>query len=162
MRRTMVFLSATMLLASFAQAREVQIKKEVVVAAPPAAVWNVANEFCSIKTWGGVFSDCTQHMKKGVVWRLLTIKDGGGTVTEKLTDVTDTSYDYAITNAPLPIRNHTGKIWVEQGMNGNTVVKWHVAFDLKPGADKAKTAEAIDGILTTGLGGIKEIAERKK
>lgn len=163
MRKTMIAAAAAVSLTGIAEASAVEVKEQLVVTGSPEAVWKVANEYCSIKTWGKVFSNCTQHMKEGVVWRYLTIKDGGQTVKEKLTDVSDTSYSYSITEAPLPIEHHTGKIWVEPGADANhTVVKWHVSFDVKSGADKAKTTQAINDILVAGLGGIKEIAEKAR
>ncbi|MBR0687841.1 SRPBCC family protein [Bradyrhizobium manausense] len=163
MRKKMVALSALMLLTGVATANAVEVKEQIVVSASPEVVWKVANEYCSIKTWGKVFSNCTQNMKDGVVWRFLTVKDGGGIVKEKLTDVSDTSYSYSIIEAPLPIEHHTGKIWVEPGSDAShTVVKWHVSFDVKAGNDKAKTTQAINEILVAGLGGIKEIAEKTR
>lgn len=159
-------IKATCLAASFilatamsAHAGEISISKYVDVDAPLEDVWNVANEFCSIKIWGGTFSDCTQEMKDGVVWRTLTIKDGGGEVREKLTDVSDTSYSYAIIQAPLPLENHEGKIWVEDGTDSMTRVRWDVSFDVKQEGDVRETTDAIEGILSTGLDSIKKIAE---
>lgn len=145
-------------LAASAAELEVEVSKQVEVAADQEAVWKVASEFCSIREWGGVFSDCTQEMVDGVVWRTLTIKDNGGDVREKLTDVSDTSYSYAITEAPLPLENHQGKIWVEQAGDG-TIVHWDVAFDVEDGGDLPATTAEIEHILTTGLSNIKKIAE---
>lgn len=154
----------TAILIGFAAISAVQaaeVKKSISITGDPAKIWKIANEFCSIPDWDPVFSACTQHMENGVVWRVLTIAQGGAKVREKLTDVDDTSYSYSITEAPLPISNHMGKLWIEPGMNGKAnTVRWEVSFDVKGDAKvTADTVEAIGGILDTGLAKIKEIAE---
>lgn len=144
-------------------ANAVEIKKSLPVEGNPAAIWKVASEFCSIQDWHPDFSGCTQSMKDGVVWRVLTLREGGGKVHEKLTDVDDLSYTYSITEAPLPLENHTGKIWVEKGSkDGESVLKWEVSFGVS--GDEAKTkevTEAIDGILEKGLANIKAVASKQ-
>ncbi|WP_334150485.1 SRPBCC family protein [Hyphomicrobium sp.] len=155
-------LAAIALTLSFAagSADAVEIKKQLPVQGTPEAIWKIANEFCSIQDWHPDFSGCTQSMKDGVVWRVLTLKEGGGKVHEKLTDVDDLSYTYSITEAPLPLKDHTGKIWVEKSTtDGESLLRWEVSFGVN--GDAAKTQEvtkAIDGILDKGLANIKTIA----
>lgn len=141
-------------------AEAVEIKKQLPVSGTPEAVWKIASEYCSIKDWHPDFSGCTQSMKDGVVWRVLTLKDGGGKVYEKLTDVDDLSYSYSIVEAPLPLKDHIGKIWVEKGnKDGESLLRWEVSFGVN--GDAARTEEvtkAIDGILDKGLANINSIA----
>jgi len=141
----------------------VEVKKSLPVKGDPAAIWKVASEFCSIQDWHPDFSGCTQSMKDGVVWRVLTLKEGGGKVHEKLTGVDDLSYTYSITEAPLPLKDHTGKIWVEKGAkDGESLLRWEVSFGVN--GDEAKTKEvtqAIDGLLENGLANIKAVAAQQ-
>lgn len=143
-------------------AASVEIKKSLMIEGIPSSIWRVASNFCSIQDWHPDFSRCTQSMRDGVVWRILTLKEGGGKVHERLTDVDDQSYTYSITQAPLPLKDHTGKIWVEKGgKDGETLLRWEVSFDVN--GDAAKTTEvsqAIDGILERGLASIKIAAEK--
>lgn len=159
--RTLAF-SALALVAASSVANAVEVKKSLAVPGDPEAIWKVAKEFCSIEDWHPDFSGCTQSMKDGVVWRILTLQEGGGKVHEKLTDVDDLSYTYSITEAPLPLKDHTGKIWVEKGdKEGESLLRWEVSFGVD--GDEAKTEEvtkAIDGILGKGLATIKELAAK--
>ena len=54
----------------------IEVKKQLPVSGSPEAIWRIASEFCSIKDWHPDFSGCTQSMKNGVVWRVLTLKEG--------------------------------------------------------------------------------------
>lgn len=157
-----VILSGLALAATSGAAASVEIKKSIPIVGDPAAIWKVASEFCSIQHWHPDFSGCTQSMKEGVVWRILTLKDGGGKVHEKLTDVDDRSYTYSITEAPLPLTDHTGKIWVENGgEDGESRLRWEVSFGVNGDATKTKeVTQAIDGILDRGLASIKTTAEK--
>ena len=143
-------------------AEAIEVKKQLAVSGSPEAVWKIASGFCSIKDWHPDFSGCTQSMKDGVVWRVLTLKEGGGKVHEKLTDVDDLSYTYSIIEAPLPLKDHTGKIWVEKGKSdGESLLRWEVSFGVN--GDAAKTEEvtkAIDGLLANGLANIKAEADK--
>lgn len=144
-------------------AHAVEVKEKLEIPVSADKVWEVADEFCSIKDWSPIFSDCTQFMEYGVHWRILTIADGGEKVKEKLTDVTDYSYDYAITEAPLPIANHQGKMWVEKGNSPDqSTLYWHVSFDVNGDAETTEnTTNAIRGILVESMKGIKASAIAK-
>jgi hypothetical protein len=163
MKSRIVALAGALFLGTMVSAHAVEIQKKLEVPGNPESVWKIANEFCSIKTWHPAFSDCTQSMENGVVWRVLTLRDGGGKIREKLTDVDDYSYSYSIVEAPLPIKNHKGKFWVEKGeMPSRSMFHWNVSFDLKEGSETETetTTKAIDGILANGLENIKNIAAK--
>lgn len=157
------FLLPVLFFSAISAANAVEVKKELAVNADMAKVWKVAGEYCSIKEWSPSFSDCTQYMENGTIWRILTIKGNGLKVREKLTDVDDFSYDYAIIDAPLPLRNHQGKMWVEAGEKpGQSVLRWEVSFDVHGDAKKTKeVTQIIDGILTDGLKGIRDQAVKQ-
>ncbi|MBR0898878.1 SRPBCC family protein [Bradyrhizobium tropiciagri] len=138
---------------------KVRIEKSLVTTADPDVIWRVAGEYCSISRWHPAFSDCTREMADGAVWRVLTLKKGGGKVRERLTDITDRSYDYTIVEAPLPISNHHGKLSVEAGAKpGESVLRWDISYDIDDAARADEASNALDGILTDGLANIARIA----
>lgn len=159
MKLRVVALASAMFAAALAPANAYEMHKSLVTNGDSDVIWRVASEYCSIARWHPAFSGCTQKMTDGVVWRVLTLKDGGGKVHEKLTDVTDRSYDYAITEAPLPISNHHGKLSIEPGpKQGESTLKWDISYDIKDSAKVDDTNKALDGILTDGLKNIAKIA----
>ena len=162
MRSRVVALAGALILSTVMSANAVEVKKKLEVPGSPDDVWKIASEFCSIKTWHPTFSGCTQYMENGVVWRVLTLRDGGAKIKEKLTGVDDHSYSYSIVEGPLPIKNHTGKIWVEKGDKPDqSALRWEVSFDVDA-AESEKITKIIDGILGNGLENIKSIAAKSE
>lgn len=71
--------------------------------------------------------------------------------------------DYSIMETPLPITNHEGKIWVEEGDKpGTSTLLWEVSYDIKKGseAETEQTNKAIADILRDGLKGIADVAAK--
>ncbi|MGB2932029.1 MAG: SRPBCC family protein [Methyloceanibacter sp.] len=139
------------------QAFAVEVNKKIEPPGVPAAVWEIAGDFCAIKTWHPVVADCVESKEGDVVFRTLTLKDGG-TIKEKLVDSDDTSYSYEIVEGPLPVKNYTAKLWVEDSERANrTVVHWDAEFDAN-GASDDEAKKTIGDIFAAGLKGIKKIA----
>ncbi|MGB6908444.1 MAG: SRPBCC family protein, partial [Methyloceanibacter sp.] len=79
-------------------------------------------------------------------------------IKEKLVDSDDTSYSYEIVESPLPVKNYTAKLWVEDSERANrTVVHWDAEFDAN-GASDDDAKKTIGDIFAAGLKGIKKIA----
>lgn len=139
------------------QAFAIEVNKKIEPPGVPAAVWEIAGDFCAIKTWHPVVADCVESKEGDVVFRTLTLKDGG-TIKEKLVDSDDTSYSYEIVESPLPVKNYTAKLWVEDSERANrTVVHWDAEFDAN-GASDDEAKKTIGDIFAAGLKGIKKIA----
>jgi Polyketide cyclase / dehydrase and lipid transport len=134
-----------------------EVNKKIEPPGIPAAIWEIAGEFCSIKTWHPAVADCVESKEGDVTFRTLTLKDGG-TIKEKLTDSDDLSYSYEIVESPLPVKNYSAKLWVEDSDRANrTVIHWDAEFDAN-GASDDDAQKKISEIFAAGLKGIKKIA----
>jgi len=70
----------------------------------------------------------------------------------------DLSYSYEIVESPLPVKNYTAKLWVEDSDQPNrTVIHWDAQFDAN-GASDDDAKKKINDIFAAGLKGIKKIA----
>ena len=137
----------------------ITVKKKIEVPGLPADVWVIAGEtFCAIKAWHPAVADCQESKEGDVTYRTLTLKDGGK-IKEKLTATDDLSYSYEITESPLPIKNYSSKLWVEEDDEPDrTVVYWQSDFDAADGTSEADATKLIAGILGDGVKGIKKNA----
>ncbi len=88
---------------------------------------------------------------------MLTLKDNGGTIKEKLMDSDDTSYSYEIVESPLPVKNYSAKLWVEEDEKSpdRTTIYWDADFDANGTSDDEAT-KVIRDIFMAGLKGIKQ------
>ena len=136
----------------------ITVKKRIEAPGLPPEVWAVSGStFCQIKDWHPAVAECVESKEGDVVFRTLTLKDGGK-IKEKLTAKDDLSYSYEIVESPLPVKNYKSKLWVETDDEPDrTVIYWQSDFDAngKPD-DEAK--KIITGILGDGVKGIKKNA----
>jgi hypothetical protein len=101
------------LVASSSSAFALDVNKHIAAPAQLLVVWSTISEFCSIKDWHPAIADCKESKEGADTFRVLTLKDNGGTIKEKLTGSDDTSYSYEIVESPLPVKNYSAKLWVE-------------------------------------------------
>ena len=101
------------LVASSSSAFALDVNKHIAAPAQLLVVWSTISEFCSIKDWHPAIADCKESKEGSDTFRVLTLKDNGGTIKEKLTGSDDTSYSYEIVEGPLPVKNYSAKLWVE-------------------------------------------------
>jgi hypothetical protein len=141
-----------------ASASAITVKKRTEAPGLPPAVWGLAGEFCAIKDWySDIVADCVEEKDGDVVFRTLTLKDGGK-IKEKLTGKDDLSYSYEIVESPLPVKNYKAKLWVEEDDEPNrTVIYWQADFDAN-GASDDDAKSKITAILAGGVKGIKQQA----
>jgi hypothetical protein len=137
----------------------VEVKKRIEVPGLPADVWVIAGAtFCTIKDWHPAVADCQETKEGDVTYRILTLKDGGK-IKEKLTGTEDLAYTYEIAESPLPVKNYSSKLWVEEDDQPNrTVVYWQSEFDPADGKSEDDAKKVISGILSDGVKGIKKNA----
>jgi hypothetical protein len=137
----------------------VTVKKRIEAPGLPADVWVVAGEtFCTIKAWHPAVAECELAEEGDVTFRTLTLKDGGK-IKEKLTDSDDLSYSYEIVEGPLPVKNYSSKLWVEEDDEPDrTVIYWQSEFDPADGTSEDDAKKIITGILGDGVKGIKKNA----
>jgi hypothetical protein len=137
----------------------ITVKKRIEAPGLPTEVWVVAGEtFCTIKNWHPAVAECEEAAEGDVTFRTLTLKDGGK-IKEKLTDKDDLSYSYEIVESPLPVKNYTSKLWVEEDDEPDrTVIYWQSEFDPADGTSEEDAKKVITGILGDGVKGIKKNA----
>ncbi len=142
----------------------------VEIAAPPAKVWAIIQNFGEF-TWVPIVKSSTATTGN-TVGSVRTLDLGGPKLTERLTayDAAGTSYSYAILDDPanvktLPVTSYSSTITVKPSGSGSRVI-WIGAFKrADPGAKPAANADdktattAVGGVYTTGLEGLKKKAE---
>jgi polyketide cyclase/dehydrase/lipid transport protein len=151
--------SMILLVLGASSAHAINVKKRINAPGHPPKVWEVAGEFCSIKDWHPAIADCKETEEGGATFRILTLKDNGGTIKEKLVDKDDVemSYSYEIVEGPLPVKNYQAKFWVEEDEKSpdRSTIFWEADFDAN-GVSDDEAAKVIRDIFMAGLKGIKQ------
>ena len=136
----------------------ITVKKRTEAPGLPPDIWAMVGEFCAIKDWHPAVAQCEETTEGDVVFRTLTLKDGGAKIKEKLTGKDDLSYSYEIVESPLPVKNYKSKFWLEVDDEADrSVIYWQSDFDAN-GASDEDAEKTIKGILKAGVKGIKEKA----
>ena len=145
------------LAATSGSAYALDVNKKIAAPAQVLTVWSTISEFCSIKDWHPAVADCKESKEGSDTVRVLTLKDNGGSIEEKLTGSDDTSYSYEIIESPLPVKDYSAKLWVEPDERdpGRTVIHWDATFDAN-GASDDDASKKISDIFFAGLKGIKQ------
>jgi hypothetical protein len=147
------------LAATSGSAYALDVNKKIAAPAQVLTVWSTISEFCSIKDWHPAVADCKESKEGSDTVRVLTLKDNGGSIEEKLTGSDDTSYSYEIIESPLPVKDYSAKLWVEPDERdpGRTVIHWDATFDANGKSDD-EAKKVISDILLAGLKSIKQKA----
>jgi len=137
----------------------IDVNKKIAAPGQMMVLWSTISEFCSIKDWHPAIADCKESKEGDATFRVLTLKDNGGTIKEKLTGSDDTSYSYEIVESPLPVKNYSAKLWVEPDDRdpGRTVIHWDATFDANGKSDD-EAKKIISDIFSAGLKSIKQKA----
>ncbi len=118
----------------------------------PDALWKKVGDFCGIASWHPAIAGCklTDSGKR----RILTLKDGGGVIVEKLTRRDDAhhSYSYKIVSSPLPVADYHSTISVTSSKDGSDF-NWSGKY-LAKGTTSADAKKTIDGIYQAGADAI--------
>lgn len=115
------------------------------ISATPAQVWAVIGNPFELDQWHPAIASLTA----GDATRTLTLPDGA-VIHEKILarDEGAMSYDYAITESPLPIKDYRSKLSV-QATDGGAVVTWEGSFE--PLAAQAEMEATVQGLYEAGL-----------
>jgi len=136
----------------------VTVKKRIEAPGLPSEVWAVVGEFCAIKYWHPAIAECEETKDGDATVRTLTLKDGAK-LKEKQTNTEDLAYTYEIVEGPLPVKNYSSKLWLEEDDEPDrTVIYWQSDFDPADGTSEADAKKIITGILGDGVKGIKKSA----
>jgi hypothetical protein len=149
-----------------------RVVRELQINAPPAEVWELIRDFCSISNWNPEVPECSAE--PGDIpdtVRTITLANGQS-LQEKLVKhrPEDMSMQYMLIEAnpeALPINTLGSTLAVRAGDDGGSVVEWKTAFYRSfPGptpppelSDEAAIA-AVSRIVEAGLAGLKELAEK--
>ena len=145
------------LLIGSGSASAITVKKRIEAPGLPPEVWAIAGAFCQIKDWHPAVAECEETKEGDVTFRTLTLKDGAK-LKEKLTGTEDLAYTYEIVEGPVPVKNYTSKLWVEEDDEPDrTIIYWQSDFDAN-GASDEEAKKIITGILGDGVKGIKKNA----
>ncbi len=147
------------IVASGGQAYALDVNKKIAAPGQVPVIWAMISEFCSIKDWHPAVADCKESKEGSDTFRVLTLKDNGGSIKEKLTESDDTSYSYEIVESPLPVKNYSAKLWVEPDERdpNRTVIHWDATFDANGKSDD-EAKKVIGDIFLAGLKSIKQKA----
>ena len=146
------------LLIGSGSAYAITVKKRTEAPGLPPEIWAIVGGFCAIKDWHPAIAECVETKEGDATVRTLTLKDGGAKIKEKLTGTEDLAYTYEIVEGPLPVKNYTSKLWLEEDDEPNrTVIYWQSDFDAN-GASDDEAKKIVTGILSDGVKGIKKSA----
>lgn len=149
--------AATVALSAAAHAAEVKKRSEA--PGTPESVWAMVGDFCDIQDWHPAVAECEQFEEGGDTYRTLTLGDGAK-IKEKLTEKGDTSYSYEIIESPLPVKNYSATLEIDEDDEENVVeIEWEAEFDPADGVEEAQAVEVITSIFNDGVTGIRKKAK---
>lgn len=126
--------------------------------AEKAKLWAKFGGWCAIKEWHPAIADCVESDEAGTKFRTLTLKDGGGTIIEKLLDEKVGLYRYAIVDSPLPVKNYEAQFALTPDDDDEDEINfaWSAVFDANGKPDK-EARDVITGIFNAGMDNIKKM-----
>ncbi len=120
-----------------------------VIDAPIEKVWARVRDFNNLPEWHPKFS--RSHIEDGLpsdrigCVRNFDIAEGGGTIRERLLELSDIEYSfrYCILTSPLPVEGYVAQLTLYPVTVGNkTVGIWTAEFDVTNG-DEASVVKAV-------------------
>lgn len=149
-----------------AGAATLSVTEEIQVAAPPARTWAIVKDFGGWPAWHPAFKS-TEIISgagnaKGTV-RVLTAQDGTRFTEELVShDAGTRTYQYRITQSPLPIASYVSTLQVKEGSYGTSVVMWSSTFEVNPGSSAEEMKKTISGVYRTGLDNLAAVLKRDR
>ena len=152
-------------LALVADVQALEVSRSRDIAAPPAAVWAIMEDFCAIELWHPQVARCTlseDEETAGIAMpvRGLVTTEGLGPIVEAETARNGAAmiYSYILLGGPLPVKNYSSTIAVTARAQAS-VVTWRATFDAD-GMSEADTVAEIEAMYERGLDGIAKEAAR--
>lgn len=110
-----------------------KVQEEIEIDAPPAKVWGLIKDFCSIKDWHPMVTDCESD--KGTeedAVRVITLESGAKIKEQLARYFPDRrKFQYMMTEPnpdAFPINTHGTGITVKDNGSGGSLVEWKGAF----------------------------------
>lgn len=139
-----------------------KVQMSTALAANPDQLWQAIGGFGAIADWHPAIekAELTGETKGSI--RTLHLV-GGGTITERLEEVSGTErvYRYSITESPLPISNYTAEIRVKDNGDGSSTVDWSSEFEAK-GVGDNEALQTIQGIYQAGFDNLAKLYGMKR
>ena len=151
-----------------------KVEQEIDIKAPPAKVWALLADFCSISKWNPGIAKCeaTQGSEVGSVRTLHVGKVDGPQIVEELQmiDPAQMTFKYKINQTDvsiLPVATYASWMTVTPNDDGSSKVVWKGAFyrswtKNNPPADQNDEAalKAVTGAYSGGLASLKKFLEQ--
>lgn len=126
------------------------VDKQIRIDRPASDVWKVVGDLGGISAWfPGLASSSADDDK-----RVCELEGGVGTLVEDIVayDAAARTYEYAITDAPMPVESHHARVEVRDE-GGASLLVWRT--EVEP----SSTAEAMDAMFDTALAELKHRLE---
>lgn len=151
-----------------------KVIKEIIINAPPAKVWAIIADFCSISKWHPAVASCTDTGGNAVgATRILRIGTADGPAIEEQLQAYDAahmSYKYKIAktdNAVLPVNTYSAFLTVFDNGDSTSKVEWKSGFyrafpnnNPPPELNDEAALKAVGGVFEAGLANLKTLAEQ--
>ena len=128
-----------------------------VIKAPIDKVWAEIRDFNALSKWhpfveSSRIEDDLPSASVGCV-RNFELKDGGGTIRERLLALCDVERlcTYSILDAPMPVQNYVATVRLREITDANqTFGQWVAEFDVPPGEEQ-ETVSLITSVFREGF-----------
>jgi len=133
------------------------VTETIHIAASADQVWDMIGDFHGLASWHPLIANSEAVEEGGVVYRKLTLGDGG-VVVESMDDQNDErrSSTYTMTDVgPMPLAEYRATITVKEAEANTSIIEWSGTFEPK-GAPAEEVAQAVSGIYTSGFGAVVE------
>lgn len=125
----------------------------------PDKLWEIVADFGALDTFVEGIESCEIEGSGTGAVRTLTLQDGT-IVKEKLISRDDTQrkLTYSILESPMPIKNYTGTMQVEESDNQTSVFTWSSTFETGETAEE-DMIQALEGLYAMGAEGLRKKLE---
>jgi hypothetical protein len=139
---------------------EVKVRK--VVDVKPQDAWNAIRAIGGLDRWFPVIAKRSVQ-GQGVGAKRVCELANGVTLVERVEQIDDAAqvFKYAITDAPLPIRNYLGTVRVRDAGAGKSEIVWSAAFDVEE-ADREEMVGMLSGAFADGITGLESDLKTSK
>ena len=152
-----------------------KLTEQTEIKAPPAKVWEMIKDFCSISNWHPAIANCVSEGGNAAgAERVLTLKqEGNPRIDEEMLtyDEAAMTFKYKIKKVDpkvLPVTSYSSFMSVRPNNKGGSIVSWNGDFcrgypnnNPPPELNDQAAIKAVTGIYQSGLASLKKLAEAK-
>lgn len=152
-----------------------KLTEQTEINVPPAKVWKMIKDFCSISNWHPIVARCESDGSNGPgAKRVLTLKQAGNPrIDEEMLsyDAQAMTFKYKIKKVDpkvLPVTTYSSFMSIKPNDKGGSIVSWNGGFyrgypnnNPPPELNDQAAIKAVTGIYKSGLANLKKLAEAK-